>query len=109
MDKIIGEHKDNVFLPCSPGIASIVVFKSHASLILHIYEVESDDEVSINNVASAIVSEVKSITADKEAYNGRVDIHSRKSEVSATLSKFLSLLTLKDLYEDSLPASNSYW
>ena len=34
MNKIVGEHKGNVFLLSTPGIASIVVFKSHASSIL---------------------------------------------------------------------------
>ena len=98
MNKVVGEHKDKVFLLSSPGIASNVVFKSRMHHRFCVYmEVESDDEVSINNVASAI-------TTDKEAYNGKVGIHSSKSEVSPALSKLLSLLSPEDLYEDSLLA-----
>lgn len=102
--KIVNEYKNEVILLSSPGIANIVVFKRHASSVLRIHEVKTDNDDAIRVVANAIVSDIKNIPKDKEVYNSRIDVNSAKSEISPTLSKLLSMISPKELSKDLLTA-----
>ena len=104
LSNIVKTYK-NVILLSSPGIANIVVFRSHANSILRVQELQTDDiDDSIDIVAKAVVSDIKCVQKDKDFYNSSIDIHEAKSKVSPTLSKLLSMISPTELSQDSLPA-----
>ena len=87
LSNIVKTYKNDVILLSSPGIANIVVFRSHANSILRVQELQTDDiDDSIDIVAKAVVSDIKCVQKDKDLYNSRIDIHEAKSKVSPTLS-----------------------
>ena len=59
-------QNDDVIFLSSPGIASILVFKSRANSIFRIQELNDENSVNVYIVAKKIVSELKEIPVDKD-------------------------------------------
>lgn len=109
LDKVTRYLKNEVMVLNSPGIASILVFKSHADSVLRIQnvdvEVEKDcDDEAVRTVAKQVISEIKDISFDKGSYDGRMNISVAKGDVSPTFSKLLSLIEPKTLNPNALPS-----
>ena len=107
LDKVTKYLKNEIIVFKSPGIASIVIFKSRADSLLRIQnvdkEVEKDcDDEAVRAVAKQVISEIKDISFDKESYDGRINISVAKGDVSPTFSKLLSLIEPKKLNPNAL-------
>ena len=97
------EHKNDIILLSSRGIANSLVFKSKASSILHIQMLEDEDEGNLQSIAKKIVSEIKSIFYDKDEYQSKIDLTSCQQDVSPSLAKLLSYVS-PHLSDNSLPS-----
>ena len=82
---------DMIYLS-SPGVASILVFKSSASNALHIMPDNTDDQMNeaIEKVAKQIKTEINNIEADRKKYYSHIDREICSVFQSDTLDDILS-------------------
>ena len=85
----------------SPSIASILVFRSHASSIMRIENID-DENVEIDKVANVVIHEINSIPFQRDIYNKHIDLDTAKQDVSPTLTR---LLVFDSYYKYSIKCS----
>ena len=85
----------------SPGVANILLFRSMASNVLRVVDLEEDNK-SPQVVAKQIVRECKELCISKNVYNTRIDTDLAKEETSSTLLKLLS--NISNMLDNNFPA-----
>ena len=87
---------DFLLLSCN-GIANLLVFRSKASGLLRLVSKEGDDDIdiSLENIASRIVSESKQLVPDQHTHHAGIDLDLALECVSPTLLTFLLKLSKK--------------
>lgn len=85
----------------SPGLANVIVFRSTASDLLRLEQLD-EDNMQIESVAKQIVKECKQIVNKQNIYNVQIDKEIATEESSSTLLSLLSCLS--DKLEFTLPA-----
>lgn len=93
-------HKE-LMVFASPGLANIIMFRSRASNLLRLVELEEEDR-SIDTIAKQIVRESKEMCSDRKLYNVRMNKALATEEASYTLLALLS--SLSDKLNHTLPA-----
>lgn len=80
----------------SPGLASILMFRSKTTEVIKLVE-EKSDGVDLKPVAKQIVDESKNIQneACKETYSTRIDTNTAMTDCSQTLLDLLALISPK--------------
>lgn len=87
----------------SPGLATMLTFKSKTAELLHMLPDESDDiNLAIDTVAKKISKEIKDIEIDKENYYTHIDKVICDKFQSDTLGELLSKVSTQRLRPDSL-------
>ena len=87
---------EDLLVLSSPGIASILIFRSQASSVLKVATDEEDDlDIALSKVAKKIKTEVKDIPAEKRHYNTTVSSDIAIESVSPTALKLLTKLSPK--------------
>ena len=89
----------DILVLSSPGIANIVIFRSHASSLLHVIE-EDDDDFNFHKLGKTIQKEILSIPKQKEIFNKRIDFQMAVDDTSPTLMMVLKCISSK--FEKSL-------
>ena len=89
----------DILVLSSPGIANIVIFRSHASSLLHVIE-ENDDDFNFHKLGKTIQKEILSIPKQKEIFNKRIDFQMAVDDTSPTLMMVLKCISSK--FEKSL-------
>ena len=100
--KIADTFGSKLLVLSSPSIASILVFRNHASSIMRIENVD-DDNVDIEKIAKVVINEIDSIPLKRDTYNKHIDIVTAKQDVSPTLMQLLKTIS-KNFANDSLAA-----
>ena len=102
--KIVEKFGRDMIALSSPGVASILVFKSSASNALHIMPDDTDDQMNeaIEKVAKQIKTEINNIEADRKNYYSHIDRDICSVFQSNTLDDILSKVNQK--LKQSLPA-----
>ena len=95
MKKVLTDFGDQVIMLSSDGVANIVAFRKTASSQLRIVQDEDDDEDFGHRTANKIVRETNEIVRSKNEYNVEMNLDSVTSEISETLLKLLSSISLK--------------
>ena len=89
----------DILVLSSPGIANIVIFRTHASSLLHVIE-EDDDDFNFNKLGKTIQKEILTIPKQKEIFNKRIDFQMAVDDTSPTLMTVLKCISPK--FENSL-------
>ena len=102
--KIVEKFGRDMIALSSPGVASILVFKSSASNALHIMPDDTDDLMNeaIEKVAKQIKTEINNIEADRKKYYSHIDRDTCSVFQSNTFGDILSKVSHK--LKKSLPA-----
>ena len=97
---------NKVVVLSSPGLANILIFRTHASSIIRLQEDADEVENSMNDkldlVAKTIVDEIKAIPYDKSVYRKRINKDIASEDTSPTFCNLLSRLS-PNLKENTLP------
>jgi len=80
------------------GVASLLVFQSKASGLLHLVNDEDDFDCVLERVAKRIVHETQRLPADRKVYQASVDIDIALDSVSETLRSLLVKMSDKMNY-----------
>jgi len=102
VDELVKGFSDELITLYSPGLASLLVFRKHASTIMKITE-SDDDSIDMKKTAKRIKKEILEIDINTHEYQQRIDKSSAKEPVSDTLKTLLSNIS-NDLSESELPA-----
>ena len=86
------------------GVASLVLFRSKASALLHLVatDTEDDDELAMDRIGKKIAEESKQLCRNSNEYETRITVDIAQQSVSSTL---LSLLKKISSNLDNTPAS----
>lgn len=95
---------DDIAILSSPGLASIIIFRSNTKALLHLSSDDDDDQQSIlvEKLAKVILKEVKGIELDTSHYNIRIKKEDMLSSCSPTLMELLA--SVNDNLNNTLPA-----
>lgn len=104
ISKLSEHYKEELLVLSSPGIATILAFKSHASKALHVIsDFEDDDsDFAVTKVTKKIYQEVGEMTPDRDKYCTRLNHETASANVSSTVLNLLARLSPK--LDNSLPA-----
>lgn len=101
----IQEHfLDDIAILSSPGLSSIIIFRSNAKALLHLSSDDEEDQQSllIKKLAKIICKEVKDIELDNAHYDIRITKEDMSYSVSQTMMDLLA--SLSDNLNNTLPA-----
>ena len=88
--------EDDLLVLSSPGIASIIIFRSKASDVLRLVDDEEDDlDAAVTKVSNKIVQDVKAIPMDKANYNTQINSELAIENVSETVLDILANISTK--------------
>ena len=99
MAELQSHFSKDVLILSSPGIASIVIFRTHASSLLHIVD-EDDDDLNFDKLGRAIQKEISAIPQKKDIYHKRIDFRLAADDTTPTLMTVLKYISPK--FENSL-------
>ena len=92
----LGKHfGERLLLLSCKGLATLLVFRSRASELVHLVDDSDDDEQAIKSVASHILEEAKAIDLDCKSYCTRINEQIALTESSSTLMSLLSEISPK--------------
>lgn len=95
---------EDLLVLCSPGIASILIFRSKASSVFKLASDEEDDlDIALHEIAKKIKTEVQDIPADKRHYKTTVSSDIAMESLSPTVLALLTKLSPK--LDHTLPAT----
>ena len=96
---LLGWHRRS-----SPGLASLVAFRGHASTVLHLAGDNEDDtqDLLIGKLAKIILDEVKQTDHDQSRYDIRISKEDIAMSVSQTVMDLLAALS--NTFNNTLPA-----
>lgn len=101
----LSEHfGEDLLVLSSPGIATILAFKSRTAKVLHIIPDVDDDDIenAVNKVKKKICQEVKEICIDRNNYHTRLNHENASEHVSSTVLHLLAQLS--PTLDNTLPA-----
>lgn len=99
----LGKHfGERLLLLSCKGLATLLVFRSRASELVHLEDDSDDNEHAIKTVASLIVQEAKTIDLDSKSFCTRINEQIALTESGSTLMSLLSEISPK--LSGSLPA-----
>ena len=81
----------------APGVASIIVFKHRAPILLKLVNDNDDSDIdaAITTVSKQIVNETKSVEMDKNQYETRLKTETIENSLSSTLMRLLAKVSPK--------------
>ena len=97
VDSLCTYFEGKLVVLSSPGYAKILVFQSHASMMLKMVKQDDDDDIdlSIRKIAKQVIKECAAIPLDRTKY--RLDINTQLADeaVSSTMQSLLTAISSK--------------
>ena len=101
--KLANEFGKDLVILSSPGLANILVFRTHAAGIVKLCQDDNENSQDVSKVAKCIREEIKDISIVKGRYAKRISKSSASKHISDSLKALLREIP-DDLSEDKLPA-----
>ena len=94
ISKVREHFGEKVLILSSPGIASIIIFRTNASSLLNVVKDDSE-EVDLIHFAKTVKSEIKALPVQKTVYQKRVSFQTANNDVSSTVNAMLKAISPK--------------
>ena len=97
IQSLAAKFGEELLVLSAPGVASIIVFKHRAPVLLKLvndYD-DSDIDAAITTVSKQIVNETKSVEMDKNQYETRLKTETIENSLSSALMRLLAKVSPK--------------